>query len=181
MLKLDDWLLDLATKISHRFQKLTGKTNFFIARFFCLLYIVAILSFCTLGILNMFVAIMGKWFFFVIMPAFFFEVILKITLIKRTYHAEKMALDENPIRTFEIGPGGRLFTLATVIPFMLTASISILYGAVGCLVSFALALFYYFLEVVPLPRHKSKIREWIEKLIVALKPAPILTPVPVEN
>lgn len=170
--QVDDEILSFFTKISHKFQRLTGRTNFFLAK--CCISVFGI------GLL---LHIANYWFHFLNHKTkwtdFIFLILVPFLLL------DTKALDEVEEKKFSSEAAQkpflytcwhgyllRLFALA--IAFLMLGLIiltvidmvpikSKLFEIIDTVSGWpAIACYNYFSIVVPLPPGKSKIREWIE-------------------
>lgn len=176
---LDNTIFAFFTKISHRIQIVTGKTNFFLAK----------VALCTMMI-HLMIIILNYWFPLleketslvgtIIESLVFLACIFMTTLCDQ---AEQSAQSDNPTKFLgECSPGLRLIivlsTCIMIIPPDIT-SLMISNGvfALKCyrLVSdIAFIAYAYLISVHPLPPGKNKIQELIESFAAGfMKRAPL--------
>jgi len=186
--KIDNYLIGIATKISHWTQKHFGITNFCIARIGGYVELLGIMICIILCLWNR-KAYEIALFLLIGVPFLAVVTHVAITDIKATHKSEQQMMENNiSIRKYWYSDA-----ILRVIGFMLTLTGMLLLPITIFVTRGFLPLFSVFIilagstildifaEVTPLPPHKSKMREWAEKLKAALQPTPILTPVPVQN
>lgn len=176
MRALDTWLLALCTKFAHAFQRLTGKTNFFLAKIGIMI-----------ATLHMVIAMIDFWYPILLqektsLSKFLFELVLLILTYSTVYDLDK-ADDEQqlslervmnpslPNRYDRYGWVFRSLFLFFVVydtgdVFFQSkhSSLSTLEMLHSVSLSFGITVFNYFVIVEPLRPGKSKIKQWIEKL-----------------
>ena len=174
--RIDSSVLAVATRISHWFQRLTGRTNFFLAK----------IGFA-LGTLSLMIGLGNYWYEFLdhketILAIFVFLPLtwLWFIMAKDCDAAEERALfgasrTKHPLSS---RTGLRLMCLAFAILDVLEIPVHIrskfwilefLHEDYGI----ALVIYYYFVSVDPLPPGQSKVGAWLEALRASfLKPAP---------
>jgi len=184
LLVLDEGVLALCTKFSHWLQRLTGRTNYFLAKIGVIMSFFSILT----EIFNYFQPILRY-------PTSLFSVVIDCLVVTncvaRVWDCDKMeeanGTSDTQIKSRWDNPTWRLIWL------IFTAWD--LYGTIGLInthshipflplelvsQSFAidLAVFYYFVAVHPLPPGKSKVRQWVESLsgVKNLEPATAKSP-----
>lgn len=183
--RIDAVILSFFTKISHKFQILTGRTNFFLAK--CCLVIMA-LTIVT-KILNFFIPLVNY------KKSDLVNLLLNLVWVywiskdlKNTKTADENILDNERARVpFVIGGNNyffRLIWLLFVLLFDIPNITLVLAGITAPkihwlfeILSFGLAssilAFVYFVAVTPLPPGKSKVRQWLESFGKVLKPIPV--------
>lgn len=190
---IDFWLLGRLEKFAHWWQKLTGKNCFWLARAAVVCYGLLLVAILVPSILS------GKNLAAIIMPvilivAALFAVFHHFVMIK---YKERIVSDmqeanlSNPFKI--IDSNWRTVALLVILLCMLAAVVnSVTRGNIsGYFISIMLGLLifldglsYYFFACDPLPPAKSKIKEWKEKFVSAVKgifaPAPQPSPVPCE-
>jgi hypothetical protein len=170
--RLDNLILSQATKIAHRFQRLTGLTTYFIANIGVGFSSLAII----LDIFNYFYPFLlhKTPLFGLIMDILIVFMMIKdsIFLIKANEHVGSNVKPAEIYRALIWGsflrPFWFGFLILDIISFISFISlfhkykfaVPSFFGDVGF--SLGLTIFYYFVAVEPLPPGKSKIREWIE-------------------
>jgi hypothetical protein len=188
LIALDSRLMYFCTKVAHAFQRLTGRTNFFIAKIGITMGAVAF----TIGVTNYFRQVLPH-------KGYLVSVIIGlIALVVMTF--DMMALDRadeqsQPSTERVMIPGitgrSRLWMRLAWFYFvcsdtivLITAFVSlgvtlpwILEIAHSAGLSYGLFIFYYFIAVEPLKPQKGKIREWIE----SLSSSPALAPAESRN
>lgn len=190
---IDFWLLGRLEKFAHWWQKLAGKNCFWLARAAVVCYGLLIVAILVPSILY------GKNLVAVTMPvilivAAFFTVFHHFKMIKykeRIVSGMQEAGLSNPFKI--IDSDWRTVALLIIFLCMLAVVVnSVTGGSVsGYFISIMLGflvfldgLSYYFSACDPLPPAKSKIKEWKEKSVNAVKgvfaPAPQPSPVPCE-
>lgn len=178
--RVDGAILNIFTKISHRFQRLTGKTNFFLAK--CCMMLNAIIT--LMYILNYWFPLLSfKTPMFstlvnVAVTALMFRIMNDCDTADNTALCEKKAkvnfglFDYPIIRLF-------LFIWLIIVPRALQGVLSSPQGIPICNILAATSpiwwfMFAYFIVVHPLPPAKSKIQEWSESFAAGFaKPIPI--------
>ena len=189
LIEIDVWLLGKLERFSHWFQKLTGKNCFWLAKiaaiFHGLLIVVILMSGVFLG--NQAIAIVSG-----IMVMFAFFVVFKhFALIK---HRERVVLStqekslSNPFKVLDYDC--RAIVLFIILLCFFIMAINLIgyflfyFGAMLAFLMFLQGLLYYFSACDPLPPAKSKVKEWKEKFVNAVKgvfaPAPRPIPAPCE-
>jgi len=172
---VDDKLLDLCTKSSHKLQRATGITNYFVAKVG-----VGISSYALVIDLVNYV-----YQFFPEKGSIFsagIEVICFADMIVRSIHCAKADKNLDNIKpaflfTYTrsnfcrlLWAGWFLFDVGTLFLEKLPVHYQTLYISRRVLFSLGLAIFYYFIAVNPLPPGKSKVREWIDSFGKVLRP-----------
>lgn len=166
---VDSKLLAFFSKISHRFQKLTGRTNFFLAKM-----AVCILALSSLTIIaDYFLSLAGG---LISVISAIMTLVSMIEVIfwmggcdeaeNRVYAEERSKYDFGEhIDSIWWRTGSAALSILWVGPTLLhlaspkgTLPFKILFG----LYAPAITIFSYFIVVDPLPPGKSKIREWVE-------------------
>ena len=188
LIEIDVWLLGKLEKFSHWFQKLTGKNCFWLAKIAAvchgLLIVVILMPGVFLG--DQTVAIVSG----ILMMFTFFTVFKHFALIK---HRELVVLREenlsNPFKVLDYD--WRITILFVILLCLFIMAINLMIGyflfyfsAMLAFLMFLQGLLYYFSACDPLPPAKSKVKEWKEKFVNAVKgvfaPAPQPSPVPCE-
>ena len=162
--KIDDAVLLWFTKISHQFQRLTGRTNFFLAKIGFVLGSLFLIT----GVSNYFFhiipghhdSILELIMFLVLTPLWFRD-------IRRCDEAEEKTLLSPTQAKLPITPGIRLLCLA----FACTDVIDIMFNSHSSYFIFevlhkdygiALTIFLYFASVDLLPPSQSEVSQWLE-------------------
>lgn len=166
---IDAKILALFTKISNKFQRLTGRTNFFLAK----------AALCLVG-LDVLAKAGNYWLHFLGRTTNVVQLVLAIAVIalifKDMYLCDKdedNALDSyNRATVFYYlyrSQAVRLLFVFTSLLFLpidveelLTGKGAFVFRLTDALFSYAITAFFYFIIVDPLPPSKSKIREWVE-------------------
>ncbi len=183
--RIDSVILGFFTKISHWFQQVTGRTNFFLAYLFLTLWVMESL----LRLLNYWFPLLSKTtdMLEVVFSAFF--ILTSAPISTRLNHADRSFSDVKP--TFQLLYQRPIYRLMRVI------------SAVACVIGMGLELFIvdvpvkkgvwffdfyekfsmfyitcylYFVSVDPLPPGTSKIKQWLTAIRFAFS-----RPVPVTN
>lgn len=186
--KIDFWFLGRLEKFANWWQKLTGKNCFSLARAFIVVYGISIVEFPVYQILK--TEKISIFSYIVLVTLAFIAVIFFLRLIK---FKEKIVLRanrcglSNPFKLLD--NQFRIFTLCfapiflciDVLMFKEEAFILIIMSMISISKIFsALGLSYYFSACDPLPPSKSRVKEWKEKFVNAVKgifaPAPRPSP-----
>lgn len=164
---LDSVILKFFTKISHRIQIVTGKTNFFLAKIALCVMIIDLM----IVILNYWLSLLEKQTDLVVFVFETFALLMYILITMICDQAEQSAQLDNPTKfPFEPTPILRLIILFSacilIIP-MDIKNVTTLQGAFifkfyRLLADIAFVAYIYLISVHPLPPGKSKIRELIE-------------------
>lgn len=182
--KLDNKILSFFTKISHKFQLLTGRTNFFLANI-CL----------TALALNAVLKIINYLFPILIMRTSGLDLLVMFLFVylisndkQKLKKADETAFDSNGAHSktrFDLNSNcaWRLIFLVTAIltlPVMCLIAVGVepvktgrLFEIIGDSFAITITCYFYFTEVIPLPPGKSKVREWLESFDKVLVPIPI--------
>ena len=183
LIEIDVWLLGKLEKFSHWFQKLTGKNCFWLAKmaavFHGLIIVVILMPGVFLG--DQTVAIVSG----ILMMFTFFTVFKHFALIK---HRELVVLREenlsNPFKVLDYDWRITILFVILLCLFIMVIGYFPVFGAMLAFLIFWQGLLYYFSACDPLPPAKSKVKEWKEKFVNAVKgvfaPAPQPSPVPCE-
>ncbi len=169
---LDDWLILLCTKFAHWFQRLTGRTSFFLAKLG--------LGMC---IGSSFVGILNYWVPIIPYPSspwkLTFEIFMVVKMLYDGIQCNKSEAElyEGKVRLSAwvlsqrstITCGWRLFLASGSIVEVVVLLLLRAFGVSWTQVIYAgfipgLAVFSYFIFVNPLPPGQSKVREWVESL-----------------
>lgn len=178
---LDNWMLGLCTKFAHWFQRLTGRTNYFIAKIGLIIATFTV----TLDVMNYFHPVTSHK---VSLPLTILGAIILLSipfdamaLDKADEHSqlskEKVGFRRLTNRsTFIIRFLWLYFstfdTIRAVATFKPTLMGFVETAYIVCM-SYGFLIFYYFIAVEPLPPQKSKVRQWAEKFSFGLlSPAP---------
>ena len=181
--KLDAFILDRLTRFCHWFQRLTGKTNYFLAKIFLFLALNSIL----VRIINHWIPLLGYETYL------FFEILIALVIfplyINDIYSCDKSEnrlLSGNELskeRFYSVNLNSIFWRILWLLLALIDvlSFISVFYTQRGVLLfklldDFALFIFLvsYLLNVEPLPPGKSKIKEWIESFqtgFLKLQPA----------
>ncbi len=187
--RIDALILSLFTKISHKFQIMTGRTNYFLAK-----VSLTLLGFQTL------LAAANYWFpidnrpttAYYIISIFFVAVFISIDK-NNCDKAEKSSFVNqvsvkpkffwNEVWIFPIiGVVLRIFFMVVIIfaipknfgrIFLVNPLKSRVFEALRELTLENLTCYWYLIQVTPLATGQSKIRQWVDSLF--LKPAPVRT------
>lgn len=177
MLKiLDAKLMGFFTSFSHKFQRMTGKTNFFIAKIIAWL----IASACFVEIINFFHRILLRE---TNLLSCIFFIIITIIFLRYSYKCKQS--EENVFS----GTKTKIFFLShyiiRTILFLATCSsipaifINISRAPIPILQFYrefyliGFPFFLYFIEINPLPPAKSKVKKFIELILSFLKRKPV--------
>lgn len=183
--RIDDEILSFFTKISHKFQRLTGRTSFFLAK--CCLVIMGFSIVVDMG--NSIIPLLNKRtdiLLFIIQIVWAYGISKDLNNCTKT---ENNILDEEKAKVpFELAwPAiGRLLFGVGVLILGGPEFFGVLIGMTKSKISWvleiasknffpALVAFSYFVTVNPLPPGKSKIREWLGSF------GKIPVPIPVRN
>ncbi len=179
---IDERILALFTKFSHWFQRLTGLTNFFLARIFLFLMVIETI-----------VRILNYWFHLISRKTTItgvvvssIMVLLSVLYLHYLHEADEQIYRDNPTKPliqhlFESGSAGYALVFVRVISvfiIVLTLPAHVWFSffekpeknvvwALETYVNFGLTYFIafvYFVLVDPLPPGKSKVRQWINDI-----------------
>lgn len=166
--RLDKALLRVFTRISHSFQRLTGKTNFFLAK------LAAMFAICValMQVINYWVPIFGK------PHGLFFHLIFVMLMIHYTVQcdqAEDSILSGGrvlPGWVFETRVFGRrrfwlvlaLIEVFLIMPLPIGEDRSVFLVYLTRSIACNLAVFHYLISVDPLPPGTSKLQEWAKNI-----------------
>lgn len=182
--RIDAKILSFFTKISHKFQIMTGRTNFFLSNIFLTLFALNV----TENIINYWFNILTRKTNIVsLLFSLFFVVLIsrdKINLKKADDTLfDSDGLSAKPRFSLSSNHIVRLIMLAfaclSIISIYLIvigvppAKISRVFEIFHEMFPMILVCYYYFIEVTPLPPGKSKIKEWLESFGKVLKPIPV--------
>ena len=169
---VDDALLRICTRFSHKLQRTVGLTNYFIAKIGVAMAALSLLA----EILNYSYKFLR--YYHIGTFALAIDGFLLLSMILRTLHlseAENNLDDIKPaaLKGYTGSLGWRIFWLIALLvdwiaiarpprePRFLLAVVVTTFFSNGMLI------FYYFVEVNPLPPAKSKLKEWLEKFYAA--------------
>lgn len=175
---------DLFQPLAHRAQRLTGKTNFWLAKWACILGCIALLFTCVQAVLFFGIAsLMGKLVVFLLLT----EIFLAFFHI-RELEREDRRFSENREGVMNkeriIGSRKRAMMLILLL-FFITFLLPLAFATPiwGMTVSFVVAeiaylSYYYFHACTPLPPGESKARKWLGAFLAKLneKLSPMLEP-----
>ena len=185
MIEIDIWLLGKLEKFSHWFQKLTGKNCFWLAKIAAVCHGFIIVSILIPGIFfgDQTVVIVSG----ILMVFTFFTVFKHFALIK---HRELVVLNareeslSNPFKVLDYDWRITILFVVLLCLFIMVIGYFPVFGAMLAFLIFWQGLLYYFSACDPLPPAKSKVKEWKEKFVNAVKgvfaPAPRPVPAPCE-
>jgi len=172
--RIDDFLLNKAQKTCDKFQRLTGLTKFRLEKWAT---IIAVMSYWMFAIevrvlfLTLYSCILSAMYFFV---------------VRDLEAQEKAFLARNELRDNIDYSGGRIVSLVLYgITLPLTLSLALASSApellwfCGWMASVLSKT--YFSACIPRPPSKSKMREWLEKGLTALRDSLPPEPIPVSN
>jgi len=194
---IDKRILALFTKFSHWFQRLTGQTNFFLARVFLFLVVT-----------EMIVRLLNYWLHFLSRKTTIIDVVVSPVLVLFSviylhclHQADEQIYRDNTVKPFiqhlfESGSAGSAITMVFMrvlgmILIVLALPMDVedllfrkleknVVWALEAYTSFGLAyfiVFIYFVLVDPLPPGKSKVRQWVESVSAGFrKTAPARQP-----
>ena len=180
---VDATILAFFTKVSHKFQRLTGRTNFFLAK----------TALCLAG-LDILANIGNYWLHFLARETNIVQLVLGITVItflfKDMYlcdRDEDNAIDSsNRATTFHYLYKSQVvrlmfvFTAFWLLPLgvgeLLTGKAAFTFRLLSFLYMYAITAFFYFIAVDPLPPGKSKIREWAESFVAGFRRLSLVRP-----
>ena len=176
MKTLDAWILALCTKFAHAFQRLTGESNYFLAKIGLMI-----------SSLHMVIEIIN--FFYPVLLAektslsgFLFELVLLVSVFSVAYDLDntdesqqlssERVIDPSLPSIFDkYGWAVRLFFAFFFVFDVVNVFFQVKHSHWGILeivhfvaFSFGITAFQYFVVVEPLRPGKSKIKQWIEKL-----------------
>ncbi|MBX4189611.1 hypothetical protein KW785_03420 [Candidatus Parcubacteria bacterium] len=169
---IDDWTLGRCTRVAHAFQRLTGRTNFFLAK----MGVAAAIIDLIMRILNHFHQFLyskdgsfntAVWFLLVLMLV---HDALRMDEAERshiseervaipgvtgysTFHIRFIFLSASVVSTWLVV--GALYTIINYRIIDVIGDLSFVYGV---------SIYFYFIAVEPLRPQKSKVRQWVEKL-----------------
>ena len=184
MEKLDKKILALVTRICHKFQRITGRTNFFLAKLALFLVWMSI----AVSTANFWLPLLHRK---TDLFSLFLYVMISIGLLvdlKNCDKAEGQALEESKAKVnFDSLSSSWLWRVLWLvialwdIAFNLPTSIGdskgfLVFKCIYFLFCPGFTAFYYLINVEPLPPAKSKVREWIEAFATGLQKL-----VPVKN
>lgn len=169
---LDERILALFTKFSHWFQRLTGRTNYFLARCCVLISVLAVL----LKILNWWFPILTGGTNSIQLTAGILVIVISARIIISVDMAEQIVSsgdERKPVTEFESTPLLRIL-LATM-AWLNCGLLAFTWLTTPHLKSWALDVFaesnilfvvfgMYFVAVTPLPPGTNKIREWLKEI-----------------
>lgn len=174
---IDNVLVSFFTKISHQFQRLTGKTNYFLAKCCVIAMTISVL----VPLVNYWIHILNK-------HTDLFKLVLSISIStlnivvavccdEAENQAQQGALHTKPmIAAFVPTEIGRLlwavlaFIDIVTLPIFLVGAAHPILEMINRTFSFWCFTEYYFISVTPLPPCTSKITEWISGFMTSLKP-----------
>lgn len=173
--RIDGALLGLYTKISHRFQRFTGRTNFFLAK--CALFVYGSCALIYMG---------NYWLPLLARESGILIVFLRLVILAGVSidmmtcdQAEEESLLSEQRKKYDFlmfEPFLKPLLLIGVILEIFSGPIIIMspkgmifFKVIENLFFLALFSFCYFREVVPLPPGKSKVREWAENIAAGFK------------
>ncbi len=177
MKDIDAKILALVTRLSHAFQRLTGRTNFFLAK----IALFAIWTSITVQIANYWLPLLNikTDLIFVLILAFIAYTLFRD--LARCDTAEEQVLEENKTKINFFYTSGswvwRIFWIAftcfDLIVWMPNAIREpkgfLIFKVIYFLYTPGFAAFYYLIEVNPLPPAKSTIRVWVESFANGLR------------
>ena len=182
--KIDSAILAVCAKFSHRLQRMTGLTNYFVAKIG-----VACSAF------NIIVATMNHFYQLLSYTTsaailWIFGIVL-CTLVRDSFNCSKAeeqlwsGRNAKPARLLQYISRGKFWRLLWISLFILDvdrlwhtlprARYWLPEIVAQTFFSLGFALFYYFIAVDPLPPGKSKVREWLENFGLFQKPVPVPT------
>ena len=176
--RLDEKILSICTAFAHWFQRLTGRTNFFIAKMGIFITVSATMV-RTANYFHNFLSFQASPIslsLYVIINVFYFRYACKCDQAEN----EALASDVRA-RHFNLGKSWRMVwffaTLFSVGDYLLKASTGGIniwtLEAISSMFAFGVCIFEYFVDVNPLPPGKSKVRKWIENFAAGFrKPEP---------
>lgn len=183
---VDNFVLSFFTKISHKFYKLTGRTNFFLAK----------LAMC-LAVASIMIPIIGFWFPLLSSKLSVIAVIIfvfvSLILLRDMYNCDRAEANIfSSSRTkffgsFSYSPNWRIlwliFAIFDVIKIFIIFFISsnqgiFLFKILNEMFGIDIMLFNYFISVDPPTPGKSKIREWAESFSAGFRK---LVPIKAKN
>ena len=175
--ELDEWILHKCTQFSHQFQRLTGKTNFFIAKVFL----------SVVGCSAM-VVVVNYWVPLLEHKSTLFSCVLNVVIVLVEASRVKKC-QENEDRLYDgltlnklVGGGfyWRLIWVWLLIPDSITILFysKSIFDILSNLFGPAMCGAVYFLAVTPLPPGTSKLGQMIERLRAGFRKQ---VPVPVSN
>lgn len=172
--KLDNFILAGCTKFSHWFQRLTGRTNYFLAKIGLILTVASISVSVISYVLPILPIKRPLWFVFLLGLIAIFEIGRMTKLDKAEKNAMSSAEQTKPFfnNTGKVDrmiwfflSGWSIIVTSTVTPISVFVIIDSCFFPVGLLI------FHYFIEVNPLPPCKSKIKEFSESISAFFSPA----------
>ena len=175
--KLDEFTLYKFTKFAHWFQRLTGRTNYFLAKMGVLLILVSITATIVSYVAPMVPKEDRPSLFFV-----FFSGFIGMGEIWRMSELDKAEEDvlnpsrSNPAkRNFAIDPTHRVFWIFACVFIVFVSAVVPEFNTIWWLgrnlLPFGILAFRYFIDVDPLPPGKSKVKEFFEAIATYLSPA----------
>ncbi len=164
---LDSAILAFFTKIIHRVQIVTGKTNFFLAK----LALCAVTIDVMILIFNYWFPLLGEQTNAIGTVLCILVFLLFISMMTKCDQAEQAAQSNNPTKfMIEFPPFVRFGWILCVSSIVFPTEIVRLMDANGIFIfkfwsligSIGFVAFIYLVNVHPLPPGKSKVREWIK-------------------
>lgn len=187
--KIDWFVLGKFEKLAYWWQKLTGKDCFWLAKL-CL--VILLTGFAAdylvkIWLLNTGAPRIGSLAVYVFIAIFWYHHInsSQVDTYQKIGFGNENKLKFKAIRVF-IAIGDFLSMISTV--FELIKSVDVMHfflHLIYAIIAIALVSMVYFAACDPLPPAKSKVRQWLEKIVSAAKdafsPAPQPQPIPVES
>jgi len=166
--KIDDILIDkLYQKFAWWFQKMTGRTNFWLAEASCNTFTLSVIAIAGRGLASEKVTLFWIVTTFVVMVAIFaFEIIKENIRRDEKYFFEKTDSGMNHFRI--TGFTGRMMSLlvASILAINDLATFLLSGGylqlVLNALFDISFVSIYYFLSCTPLPPCKGLVKEWLE-------------------
>ena len=192
LIRIDLWLLARLEKFAHRFQTITGRNCFWLARVFTLLagfsagYLVTIayLTFRANRSLAVWTGVVSFFLFLEVLFVFISIRVIEINISEiQTGLANPFKYVEQFDRIWRI-IAYPVYTLIWATGFYLIYRLSLI-SVIFCSSAFIWLIIAWYLKCCdPLPPAKSKVKQWKEKFVNAVKgvfaPAPQPSPVPCE-
>jgi hypothetical protein len=174
-MQVDDWLISKSTKFAHWFQRLTGRTNFFLAKLgllICGINVVLVIA----NYFTQFLAIRTPLFVTFIYTLVLFLLVGYTVKLDEADRSQQQS--EERAKVSITSSSALIWRMYWLINLLLQCPIAILTfepTLVGilkeiCSIGFFLGMviFHYFIVVDPLPPRKSRIRQWVENISFGL-------------
>lgn len=174
---LDAFILKCFTKFAHRFQKITGRTNYFLAKIGLAIVVAAV----SVAILGCVLPILTEK----VSPIFAFIcgliAIAEISRMAKLDRAEKDAIESSEVRVKHFISENSLVSRMIWVFFSVQDTLILIFSNTPITIwriflysaSTGLLIYYYFIAVDPLPPGKSKVKEFFEAITTYLSPTKV--------